>query len=123
MFNISLLLSAAVIIICVLANKLSNKIGMPVLIAFIALGMVFGSDGILKIPFENYSFAEQICSVALVFIMFYGGFGTKLSEAKGTVVIERGSYFHGGSYNSVLFFCFKNKIARKYAYRCGYEFY
>ena len=49
MFNISLLLSAAVIIICVLANKLSNKIGMPVLIAFIALGMVFGSDGILKI--------------------------------------------------------------------------
>ena len=82
MFNISLLLSAAVIIICVLANKLSNKIGMPVLIAFIALGMVFGSDGILKIPFENYSFAEQICSVALVFIMFYGGFGTKLSEAK-----------------------------------------
>ena len=95
MFNISLLLSAAVIIICVLANKLSNKIGMPVLIAFIALGMVFGSDGILKIPFENYSFAEQIC----------------------------GSYFHGGSYNSVLFFCFKNKIARKYAYRCGYEFY
>lgn len=37
MFNISLLLSAAVIIICVLANKLSNKIGMPVLIAFIAL--------------------------------------------------------------------------------------
>lgn len=31
MFNISLLLSAAVIIICVLANKLSNKIGMPVL--------------------------------------------------------------------------------------------
>ena len=54
MFNISLLLSAAVIIICVLANKLSNKIGMPVLIAFIALGMVFGSDGILKIPFELY---------------------------------------------------------------------
>ena len=47
MFNISLLLSAAVIIICVLANKLSNKIGMPVLIAFIALGMVFGSDGLL----------------------------------------------------------------------------
>ena len=86
MFNISMLLSAAVIIICVLANKLSNKIGMPVLIAFIALGMVFGSDGILKIPFENYSFAEQICSVALVFIMFYGGFGTKLSEAKPVAV-------------------------------------
>ena len=114
MFNISLLLSAAVIIICVLANKLSNKIGMPVLIAFIALGMVFGSDGILKIPFENYSFAEQICSVALVFIMFYGGFGTKLSEAKPVAVkalllSSVGVIFNGGPSTGVLFFFFKNK--------------
>lgn len=82
MFNIALLLGAVVIIICVLSNRLSHKIGMPVLLAFIALGMVFGSDGLLKIPFENYKFAEEICSVALIFIMFYGGFGTKLSVAK-----------------------------------------
>ncbi len=112
MFNISLLLSAAVIIICVLANKLSNKIGMPVLIAFIALGMVFGSDGILKIPFENYSFAEQICSVALVFIMFYGGFGTKLSEAKPVAVkalllSSVGVIFTAALTTVFLFFCFK----------------
>ena len=59
MFNISLLLSAAVIIICVLAKKLSNKIGMPVLIAFYCTWYgKFGSDGILKIPFENYSFCR-----------------------------------------------------------------
>ena len=82
MFNLFLILSAAVIIMCVLVNKISNKIGVPVLLAFIALGMLFGSDGVLKIPFENYSFAEQICSGALIFIMFYGGFGTKLSAAK-----------------------------------------
>lgn len=44
--------------------------------------MLFGSDGIFKIPFENYGFAEQICSAALIFIMFYGGFGTRWSEAK-----------------------------------------
>ena len=69
MFNISLLLSAAVIIICVLANKLSNKIGMPVLIAFIALGMVFGSDGILKIPFENYSFADLFCCACIYYVL------------------------------------------------------
>ena len=52
------------------------------LLAFILLGMFFGSDGVVKIPFENYQFAEQICSVALVFIMFYGGFGTNWNEAK-----------------------------------------
>lgn len=52
------------------------------LFAFILLGMLFGSDGIFKIEFENFEFAEQICSVALVFIIFYGGFGTKWATAK-----------------------------------------
>lgn len=52
------------------------------LFAFILLGMLFGSDGIFKIEFENFEFAEQICSVALIFIIFYGGFGTKWATAK-----------------------------------------
>ena len=77
-----LLLMAIVIIACVFLNGLSRRLGIPVLLAFIGLGMIFGSDGLLKIPFENYQFAEQICSTALIFIMFYGGFGTKWSEAK-----------------------------------------
>lgn len=55
---------------------------MPTLFVFIVLGMLFGTDGIFKIPFDNYLFAEQICSVALIFIMFYGGFGTRWSEAR-----------------------------------------
>lgn len=80
--SVVLLMAAIVIIICVIFNRISTKIGVPVLIAFIGLGMLFGSDGILKIPFENYDFAEKICSVALIFIMFYGGFGTRWSEAK-----------------------------------------
>ena len=79
---LALLISSIVIIICVLFNRVSNKIGIPVLIAFIGLGMLFGSDGILKIQFENYGFAEKICSVALIFIMFYGGFGTNWKEAR-----------------------------------------
>lgn len=52
------------------------------LLAFIALGMLFGSDGLFKIPFDSFDFAGEICSSALIFIMFYGGFGTKWSEAK-----------------------------------------
>lgn len=50
--------------------------------AFILLGMFFGSDGIVKVHFDNYYFAEQICTVALIFIMFYGGAGTRVQEAK-----------------------------------------
>ncbi|MEE1315350.1 MAG: potassium/proton antiporter [Faecalimonas sp.] len=77
-----LLLVAIVIFACIALNKISSKLGIPMLLAFILLGMFFGSDGVVKIPFDNYSFAEQICSVALIFIMFYGGFGTNWKEAK-----------------------------------------
>ena len=52
------------------------------LLAFILLGMFFGSDGVIKIYFDNFDFAQQICSVALIFIMFYGGFCANWSAAK-----------------------------------------
>lgn len=80
--TLNLLLAATVMLACVICNKISNRIGTPMLLAFILLGMFFGTDGVVKIRFDNYEFAEQICSVALIFIMFYGGFGTKWSAAK-----------------------------------------
>lgn len=77
-----MILTAIVIFLCVFLNKISHKLGIPVLLAFILLGMLFGSDGIIKISFDNYNFAEKVCSTALIFIMFYGGFGTNWREAK-----------------------------------------
>ena len=81
-----LLISAIVLIACVIGSKISKRLGIPTLLFFIALGMIFGSDGIFKIHFENYSIAEEICSSALIIIMFYGGFGTKWSTAKPIAV-------------------------------------
>lgn len=80
--NTYLLITSIVIFLCILLNRVSNRIGIPALLAFIVLGMLFGSDGIMKIDFDNYAFAEQICSTALIFIMFYGGFGTNWQRAK-----------------------------------------
>lgn len=77
-----LITGAIVVILCVLCGKFSKKTGIPILLIFIGLGMLFGSDGLLKIEFSNYKFAGEICSAALIFIIFYGGFGTKWSEAK-----------------------------------------
>lgn len=79
---IFLLVFAIIIFLCILTNKISHKIGIPTLLLFILLGTVFGSDGIFKIPFNNYTLAEQICSIALLYIIFYGGFGTRWSAAK-----------------------------------------
>ena len=81
-----LLFASVVIIICVMFNRVSSAFGVPTLFVFIILGMVFGSDGIYKIYFHNYVFAEQICSIALILIMFTGGFGTNWNEAKPVAV-------------------------------------
>lgn len=81
-----LLLGSLVIIACILCNRLSNRLGLPMLLAFILLGMVFGSEGLFRIHFDDFSFAENVCTVALIFIMFYGGFGTRWKAAKPAAV-------------------------------------
>lgn len=85
-FMTNLLIVSLIIFACVLLSRISGKLGIPILLSFIVLGMLFGSDGIFKIHFDNYSFAENICSVALIFIMFYGGFGTNVRYAKNVAV-------------------------------------
>lgn len=80
--NISILVVAIVILLCVMAEKFSDKFGMPALILFMFIGMLFGCDGIFKIQFDDFQMAESICSIALIFIMFYGGFNTKWQAAK-----------------------------------------
>ncbi len=81
-----LLISSIVIILSILCNRFSQKIGIPSLFFFICLGLFFGSDGVLRIPFDNYSLAESISSVSLIFIMFYGGFGTRWKTAKAVAL-------------------------------------
>lgn len=81
-----ILLCACILLSCVIANKFSNRIGMPALLLFMALGMIFGSDGLFKISFDNYYVTREICNIALIFIMFYGGFGTKWDIAKPVAV-------------------------------------
>lgn len=71
---------------CIILNKVTTRLGIPVLLAFIVLGMFFGSEGVVKIPFDDFMFAEQICSTCLIFIMFYGGFGTKWRHAKPVAI-------------------------------------
>jgi len=84
-----LILVAAVIFICVILNDVTSKMGIPMLLAFILLGIAFGNNGVVPIKFEDYDFAERIATFALIFIMFYGGFGTSWKAARG-VVVEAG---------------------------------
>lgn len=80
-----LIIFAVIAFTCVIANTISRKHGMPALLLFMCLGMLFGSDGIFKIPFEDYNSLQQISTVALIFIIFYGGFSTKWQTAKPVI--------------------------------------
>lgn len=79
---LELIAAAFIILCCIFGSKISLKFGLPTLLLFILLGMAFGSDGIFKIEFDNYIFAQNISSAALILIIFYGGFGTKWSKAR-----------------------------------------
>lgn len=80
-----LIIASVVILICIFSSKVLYKFGVPSLLIFILLGMVFGSEGIVGIPFENYRIAEQLGSIGLIFIIFYGGFCTNWKVAKPVV--------------------------------------
>lgn len=81
-----LLVASLAIFACAFTNRISDKVGLPALLVFILLGMLFGEDGALQIPFEDYGFAESACSIGLIFIMFFGGFGTKWPQARSVAV-------------------------------------
>ncbi|WP_304508576.1 hypothetical protein [Anaerotignum sp.] len=83
---VNLLVTAVIIIMRVLGNKISNKLDMPILLIFSLLGIIFGSDRIVKIKFDDCIFVEQVCSIALLFIIFFGGVDTKWGEAKPIAV-------------------------------------
>ena len=84
--NLLLLFFGTMIALCILMNLLFDKLPIPSLLLFIAIGMCFGENGFLRISFNNYQLSETICSVALLFIMFYGGFGTNIRAARPVVV-------------------------------------
>lgn len=80
--NPALVIIAVILLLCILFNKLFSRLGIPSLLIFLVLGMLCGSDGIGGIYFDNYTLANDICSIGLIFIMFYGGFSTNWKAAK-----------------------------------------
>ncbi len=65
----------------ILACKAGYRFGVPLLLLFLGVGMVCGSDG-FGIQFSNLSVAQAIGTVALCIILFSGGLDTKISDIK-----------------------------------------
>lgn len=72
-----ILLFAVLLLLATFSAKLSNRLGIPGLIVFLGLGMLFGSDGLNLIYFDDPVLAQQITIAFMVFILFEGGFNTR----------------------------------------------
>ena len=77
-----MLLLAILIIIGTFSTKIATKSGLPALLIFLAIGVIFGSDFLNLINFDNAQLAGQIANIALIFVLFESGFQTKKDELK-----------------------------------------
>lgn len=75
-FEVYLVGAALLLILSVVASKISDRFGIPALILFLATGMLAGSDGFGGIYFDDPFLAQSLGVVALVIILFSGGLDT-----------------------------------------------
>lgn len=79
-----LLFVSVLFIISLFATKAGSRFGVPVLLLFLGIGMLFGVDG-FGFEFESYTAAQTIGTIALCIILFSGGLDTKFEEIKPVI--------------------------------------
>ena len=76
-----LLIGSILLFVSIIVGKTGYRFGVPALLLFLVVGMLFGSDG-LGLQFHNAKEAQFIGMVALSIILFSGGMDTKFTEIK-----------------------------------------
>lgn len=78
--NSLFLLGGALLFLSVVSTTLSARLGMPLLLVFLAVGMLAGEEGVGGIAFNNVVMANFISQLALAVILLDGGLRTQLSS-------------------------------------------
>jgi potassium/hydrogen antiporter len=85
-FSIELILvfASLLLILSVVASKISDRLGIPALLFFLIIGMLAGSDGPGGIYFDSPALAQYIGIIALAVILFSGGLETNWRSVSPT---------------------------------------
>src|SRR4051794_41966811 len=81
-----MLLAGAVLGASVVAAHGAARTGLPVLVAFLGLGMLLGSDGPGGIEFDDAELARRVGTVGLALILYEGGLQTSWRRLRGGAV-------------------------------------
>ncbi|WP_336367749.1 potassium/proton antiporter [Marinobacter sp. C2H3] len=71
------LVGAMMLVISIVLSPLSSRVGMPVLLIFLVVGMIMGEDGPGGIRFDNFELAFVIANLSLGVILLDGGMRTR----------------------------------------------
>ncbi|MGH7786037.1 MAG: potassium/proton antiporter [Candidatus Binatia bacterium] len=82
---IALAAGSAMLAVSCLVSGLSRRIGVPVTLLFLGIGMLAGSDGPGGVWFDGFDVAYGCGTTALVIILFSGGLHTRLDELRGAI--------------------------------------
>ncbi|OZC02446.1 potassium/proton antiporter [Rubricoccus marinus] len=77
-----MLLVGALVALGVASSRISARLGLPVLVLFMGVGMAAGSEGLGGVAFEDYALANGLGTVALALILFNGGLQTSLASVR-----------------------------------------
>ncbi len=83
--NTVIFVGAALVLTGIFSSLVATRIGAPLLLVFLVVGMLAGQDGPGGIIFNNYSVTYLVGSIALAVILFDGGLRTRLAVFRGVL--------------------------------------
>ncbi|MCU0577078.1 MAG: cation:proton antiporter, partial [Desulfobacterota bacterium] len=76
------IITSLLLLVSIIASKVSDRFGIPALLVFLLLGMLAGSEGLGGIYFDNPTLAQSVGVIALALILFSSGLSTQWQSVR-----------------------------------------